>query len=67
MTYAYRLAGRQIRRTPLCLEALLKTSQLARYGVINWFEMLICSRIKFELSMTYDPSRARLRGFELAF
>jgi hypothetical protein len=55
--------------TPQCgiwLRSCLKISQLARYGVINRFEMLIYSRVNCAFSPIYALSRTHLRNFKTA-
>ena len=48
------------------IRSYFKTPQLARYGVINRFEMLIYSDVNCAFSTIYALSRTHLRGFKTA-
>ncbi len=56
-------------RPPLAaaLSSCFKTPQLARYGVIKRFEMLIDSPVNCAFSAIYAWSRTHLRGFTADF
>ena len=48
------------------LRSCFKTPQLALYGVINRFKMLIYARVNCAFSPIYALSRTHLRGFKTA-
>jgi hypothetical protein len=48
------------------VRSCFKTSQLARYGVINRLEMLIYSRVNGAFSPIHALFRSHLRGFKTA-
>jgi hypothetical protein len=50
----------------IVVRGCFKTPQLARYGVINRFEMLIYSHVNYAFSPIYALSRTHLRGFKTA-
>ncbi len=50
----------------LSLRSCFKTPQLARYGVINRFKMLIYSHVNCAFSPIYALSRTHLRNFTTA-
>ncbi len=50
----------------MLLRSCFKTPQLARYSVINRFEMLIYSHVNCAFSSIYALSRTHLRGFKTA-
>jgi hypothetical protein len=52
--------------TASCYEICYKTPQLARFGVINRFKMLIYSRVNGAFSPIYALSRTHLRDFKTA-